>query len=115
MLQSSPSPARSLLWPAGGTIMTNRPRKLAVAARLVLGLAFLVLGANKLLHFLPLPPMPGPAGAFMGALVASGYLIPLLAVTEMTAGALLLAGRLVPLALLLLAPVLVNIVGFHLV
>jgi uncharacterized membrane protein YphA (DoxX/SURF4 family) len=88
--------------------------KLAVAARLLLGLIFSVFGLNGFLHFLPQPPMPSAAGAFMGALQATGYMLPLLKATEVVSGILLLSGLLVPLALTLLAPVIVNIVAFHL-
>ena len=81
-------------------------------ARILLGLIFVTFGANGFLHFLPQPPVPSAAQAFFGALAATGYLLPLLFLTEITAGALLLVG-VVPLALVLLAPVIVNIVGFH--
>lgn len=87
--------------------------KAAVGARGVLGLIFFVFGLNGFLHFLPQPPMSGPPAEFLGAIVATGYLFPLLKGTEVAAGALLLSGRFVPLALALLAPVIVNIVGFH--
>jgi hypothetical protein len=50
---------------------------------------------------------------FLGALAATGYMFPLLKGTEVAAGLLLLSGRFVPLALALLAPVIVNIVAFH--
>jgi putative oxidoreductase len=88
--------------------------KVTLAARLVLGLIFLVFGLNGFFHFLPQPPMSGPPADFFGALLATGYLFPLLKGTEVIAGALLLSGRLVPLALTVLAPIVVNIVGFHL-
>jgi uncharacterized membrane protein YphA (DoxX/SURF4 family) len=91
-----------------------KTRKLALAARLVLGLVFVVFGLNGLLNFMPMPPMPPAAGSFMGALGATGYLFPLLGITQVLAGVLLLTGLFVPLALVLLAPVLVNIVAFHL-
>jgi uncharacterized membrane protein YphA (DoxX/SURF4 family) len=94
--------------------MKTIAQKLPLAARIVLGLVFFVFGLNGFLHFLPQPPMAGRAGAFVGALVSSGYLFPLLKGTEVLAGALLLGGFLVPLALTLLAPVIVNIVAFHL-
>src|SRR5438105_5696129 len=83
------------------------------AARVVLGLVFFVFGLNGFLHFLPQPPMSGPPADFLGALIASGYMFPLVKGTEVAAGALLLSGRFVPLALTLLAPVVVNIVAFH--
>jgi uncharacterized membrane protein YphA (DoxX/SURF4 family) len=88
-------------------------RNLPTAARIGLGLIFTVFGANKLLHFLPQPPISGPPAEFVGALFATGYMIPLLAGTEIVSGVLLLSGRFVPLALAFLAPVVVNIVGFH--
>ncbi len=94
--------------------MKTIAQKLPLAARIVLGLVFFVFGLNGFLHFIPQPPLTGPAGAFVGALVSSGYLFPLLKGTEVLAGALLLSGFFVPLALTLLAPVIVNIVAFHL-
>ncbi len=83
------------------------------AVRVVLGLLFFVFGLNGFLHFLPQPPMPGAAGALMGGFAAAGYMFPLIKGTEVVAGALLLSNRLVPLALVILAPVVVNIVAFH--
>jgi hypothetical protein len=93
--------------------MSSLSRFLPTAARIGLGLAFLVFGANGFLHFLPNPEVPAPAGAFLGALGATGYMFPLIKGTEVVAGALLLGGRFVPLALVLLAPILVNIALFH--
>lgn len=87
---------------------------LPVAARLVLGLVFFVFGLNGFLHFLPQPPLTGPPGAFVSALASSGYLLTLLSATQVLSGVLLLSGFFVPLALTLLAPVIVNIVAFHL-
>jgi hypothetical protein len=86
---------------------------LPVAARTLLGLLFAVFGANGFLHFLPNPPTTASGGAFLGALAATGYMFPLIKGTELVAGLLLLGGRFVPLALTLLAPVIVNIVAFH--
>jgi putative oxidoreductase len=88
--------------------------KLRVPARLLLGLIFVTFGLNGLLHFVPQPPVPVPAAAFAGALGATGYMFPLIKVTEIATGLLLLSGRFVPLALVVLAPVVVNIVAFHL-
>jgi len=96
--------------------MTDAIRsKLPTTARILLGLVFFVFGLNGFLQFLPQPPLPAPAGAFMGALAATGYMFPLIKGTEIVAGLLLLGGRFVPLALVLLAPVIVNIVLFHVV
>jgi hypothetical protein len=93
--------------------MSNVSSKLPTVARIALGLAFLVLGLNGFLHFLPQPPMSGPPAAFAGALFATGYMFPLIKGTEVAVSVLLLANRFVPLALTVLAPVLVNILAFH--
>lgn len=82
-------------------------------ARVLLGLLFFVFGLNGFLHFLPQPPEPPAALAFLGGLAGSGYFFPLLKATETLAGAALLTNRYVPLALTVLAPVIVNIVAFH--
>jgi hypothetical protein len=79
-----------------------------------LGLIFFVFGLNGFLHFLPEPALAGRALAFVAGLGGSGYFFPLLKGTEVAAGLLLLANRFVPLALTLLAPVVVNILAFHL-
>jgi uncharacterized membrane protein YphA (DoxX/SURF4 family) len=94
--------------------MNTLRKYLPTAARLFLGLVFTVFGLNFFLHFLPTPPAPARAASFAGALFASGYLFPLLKTTEVLAGLLLLSGRFVPLALAVLAPIVINIVGFHL-
>jgi hypothetical protein len=93
--------------------MTTSSTKLATGARLVQGSAFLVFGLNGFLHFLPMPAPPPAAGAFFGALFATGYMLPLIKGTEVVTALLLLSNRFVPLALALIAPVLVNIVAFH--
>jgi hypothetical protein len=93
--------------------MTTSSTKLATGARLVQGAAFLIFGLNGFLHFLPMPAPPPAAGAFFGALFATGYMLPLIKGTEVVTAILLLSNRFVPLALALIAPVIVNIVAFH--
>jgi hypothetical protein len=83
------------------------------AARLLLGLVFFVFGLNGFLQFLPTPPAPEKAVAFLGALAATGYMFPLIKSVEVIGGALLLSNRFVPLALAIVAPNVVNIVLFH--
>jgi uncharacterized membrane protein YphA (DoxX/SURF4 family) len=89
-------------------------RRVIPIARILLGLVFVVFGLNYFLNFLPAPTwMPAPALAFLGPFVAAKYM-GLVNLIEITAGILLLANRFVPLALTLLAPILVAIVHFHL-
>jgi uncharacterized membrane protein YphA (DoxX/SURF4 family) len=94
--------------------MNTVARKFPTVARIGLGLAFAMFGLNKLVPFLPQPPISGAPAQFFGALFATGYMIPLIAITEIVAGLMVLSGRFVPLGLALLAPVIVNILGFHL-
>lgn len=83
------------------------------ASRVFLGLVFFVFGLNGFLNFIPMPPVDGAAAKFMGGLAAAGYFFPLLKITEIAVGAALLAKRAVPLALVVLAPITVNIVAYH--
>jgi uncharacterized membrane protein YphA (DoxX/SURF4 family) len=88
----------------------------ATIIRLLYGLGFVVFGLNGFLNFIPPPPpgtMPAAAEAFGGALFATGYMMPLVKGTEVLGGLLLVSNRFVPLALVILAPVVVNIVAFH--
>ena len=82
-------------------------------ARILLGLIFVMFGLNGFLNFLSTGPMPtGLAGQFLGALVQSHYYW-VVAVLQIAGGVLLLVNRFVPLALVLLGPVIVNIICFH--
>ena len=84
----------------------------STVARYLAGVIFLVFGLNGFLHFIPLPPPSGVAGQFMGVLFVSHYLILIFAL-QVIGAVLLLANRYVPLALVILAPVIVNILSFH--
>jgi uncharacterized membrane protein YphA (DoxX/SURF4 family) len=102
--------------PSGPRPAKSFTRFFPVVARVLLGLVFFVFGLNGFLHFIPQPttPMPEGAVAFAGALMKTGYMFPLIAGTQVIVGALLLANLFVPLALALIAPVIVNIFAFHL-
>jgi len=82
--------------------------------RILLGIILLILGANKFLNFMPMPPMEGDAATFMGGLATSGYMFPLLGIMEILIGLLLILKKWVPFALVLLAPLAVNMLLFHL-
>ena len=83
----------------------------ALISRLLLGSIFVVFGLNGFLHFMPMPPT-GVAAQFFGALFASRYWVVIFGL-QIVGGLLLLLNRFVPLALVLLAPVIVNIFFFH--
>ena len=82
-------------------------------ARFLLGLIFLVFGLNGFFRFLSMPAPTGVAGQFMGALFVSHFLN-VIFVIQLVGAILLLVNRYVPLALTLLAPMIVNILLFHL-
>jgi putative oxidoreductase len=84
----------------------------SLIARLVLGLIFLAFGLNGFLHFIPMPPPTGVALQFFMAMIATHYWVVIFGV-QVIGGVLLLVNRFVPLALVLLGPVIVNIFFFH--
>jgi putative oxidoreductase len=86
---------------------------LFVICRLLLGLIFFVFGLNGFLRFLPMGPMPtGLAGQFFVVMTQSHYMVPVFAL-QLIGGILLLINQFVPLALTILAPIIVNILIFH--
>ena len=82
--------------------------------RVLMGLGFVVFGANILHPFLPQPPFPegSMTAQFMGLFFQSHWII-LIGVCQLLGGLFVLSGRLAPLGLVILAPVLVNIIAFH--
>lgn len=84
-------------------------RIVSIVARVLLGLLFLVAGANKVIPFMPSGPLPaGPAAQFVDALVSTKYFL-VVGLFESISGILLLINRFVPLALTTLAAIIVNI------
>lgn len=93
-------------------------RWLPTVARILMGLMLCASGAFGLLTAFgavtsPPAAMPAGATAFAGALAKTGYMMPLVSGVQLLVGVLLLINRFVPLALVLLAPLLVNILAFH--
>jgi putative oxidoreductase len=84
-----------------------------VIVRVLLGLVFVVFGSNAFLKFMPMPELQGQAGAFMTALIGSGYIYAIAVLQVLGGLCLLLGARFVPLGLTLLGPVIVNIVLYH--
>lgn len=92
-------------------ILMKLMKKLTLPIRLLLG--FIFLGAG-IAFFLTTPqPMPGPIGEFFKGMMATGYFFYLLKGTEILCGLLLLSGFFVPLALVILAPIILNIFLVH--
>lgn len=88
--------------------------KAKTAARIVFGLLWLVFGLNFFFNFLPAqPPPPEEAMKFLGGLMANPYMFPTIKTLEIAVGLMLVANIAVPLALVLIAPITVNILLFH--
>lgn len=90
-------------------------QKLPIIARYLLGLLFTIFGAAGLLNLIPPPPdMSEKLMAFMNGIMAAQYFFPLLKSTEIVCGILLLSGFAPALALVVLAPISINILFVHL-
>lgn len=88
--------------------------KAPLISRILLGLIFFVFGLNGFLNFIPVPTeMPEAQMKFMTGLMATKYFFPFLKGTEVVCGLLLLIGAFVPLALIVLAPIIINIFLVH--
>jgi putative oxidoreductase len=82
--------------------------------RIVLGLILIIFGANKLHPFIPLPQPSAEAAEFLSSMADTGYVLTVIAVFEILIGLLLLFKKWVPFILLLLVPLSLNILLFHL-
>ena len=89
-------------------------KKVSLVSRILLGIIFTITGLNGFFNFLPFPPPTTPAAImFMTGLVGSGYFFPFLKLVELLCGLMLLTGSFVPLALIIISPVVVNIFMYH--
>ena len=82
--------------------------------RILLGIMLLIFGLNKFLKFMPMPDMDGAAKEFFDALLNSGYIMPIVAVVEIVTGILFLTNKYTALAAVVLFPVILNALLFHL-
>lgn len=84
--------------------------------RIILGLGLIFFGLGKLIHFnfLPNPTFDEDASLFMDSLNNTGYVLPVVAILEIFVGILLVFNKWVSFALILLVPITVNVLLFHL-
>jgi putative oxidoreductase len=83
-----------------------------LVARILLGLIFFVFGLNGFLHFIHQPPPTGLALQYFTVMSAS-HIMAVVFLLQVIGGALLLVNRFVPIALVLLGPVIVKSLMFH--
>ena len=91
----------------------NKKKWICHGFQILFGLIIILSGTNKFFAFIPIP-YEGLAGEVMAGLVKAGYLMPFVAILEIGIGIMFILNELVPIAALLLAPLSINFVGFHL-
>lgn len=90
--------------------MQSMPTKVI---RFLVGALLLLGGVGKFVPILEQPPHNEAGAAFLTALVATGYMMPVIGLVEILAGLAFVTGRYVAAAAVILAPVALNIVLFH--
>ena len=99
-------------------IIVNNPNlytmtTLTTIARIVSAIFLVVLGSNGFFNFLPYQEMSDSANAFMGAINSVKFIFPLIGLIEIVSGILLLAKKAIPFVLIMVLPILVNAMIFH--
>ena len=89
-------------------------RIVEIVARYLLGIMFTVFGLNGLLNFSHQPPPPNPLALQFFIAISASHFSAFFFAVQLVAGLLLLSGYFVPLALVLLAAEILNILAFHL-
>jgi putative oxidoreductase len=89
-------------------------RIVMVIVRTLMGLLFIFGSVVYFFNLIQPPPMEGAIKTFNEGLAASGYFFTLLKLTELICGLLLVTGYFVPLALVVLSPIIINILMVHL-
>lgn len=87
--------------------------KFTQIVRILLGIILIAFGINKIYAFIPLPQPSPQAANFMESLADTGYILTVVAIFEIIIGLLLLLRLWVPFVLLLLVPLSLNILLFH--
>jgi len=88
--------------------------KAFLAIQVIAGLMLVVFGLNKFLHFIPMGQPAMAMGAYLGALGATGFLFPLIAVIEIVGGIAFITNKYASLMVLIVMPVMLNAFLAHL-
>ncbi|MXV50929.1 DoxX family protein [Pedobacter sp. HMF7647] len=85
----------------------------AIVVRVLMGLMFLFASIPVLFHLMPTPELKGDIKVFMTGIMAARYLFPLIKITELLCGIAFVTGFFVPLAVVVIFPIIINIVLYH--
>jgi uncharacterized membrane protein YphA (DoxX/SURF4 family) len=88
-------------------------KKVNLIVRILFGAAFMAFGMNFFFHYLPMPPMQGAPLDFMMGVSKASYFMPLLGATQALCGLLILIDKWQALATIMIFPVVLHIVLFH--
>ncbi len=91
---------------------SNGMRITATIVRILMGLLFVFGAAAFFFKFMPEPELKGSAKTFMEGVSASVYLMPFIKATELVCGLLFLSGFFVPLATVMIFPIILNILSY---
>jgi putative oxidoreductase len=83
-------------------------------SRVIYGIFLLTFGLNGFFSFFPLPEMTEEAGTFMGSLVQTGYILPIVGALQVVVGLLLIVNKFTPLILIVIFPIMLNAFLLHL-
>jgi putative oxidoreductase len=83
--------------------------------RIFFGIFLLTFGLNGFLSFMPIPEMTAEGGEFIGAIIKAGYIMPIVAISQVFIGRLLVINKFVPLSLIVIFPIMLNAFLLHLV
>jgi uncharacterized membrane protein YphA (DoxX/SURF4 family) len=84
-----------------------------IIVRVLLGLLLIFASLVYFLNLIAPPPLEGPVKAFNEGMAAAPYFMPVLKTTELLCGLAFLVGRFVPLAAVVIAPIIIQILLFH--
>lgn len=84
-----------------------------IIVRTLMGLLFLFGSISYFFNLVPTPELSGNVKLFMDGMIATGYMLPLIKAVELVCGVSFVTGRFVPLATILISPIIVNIFLFH--
>lgn len=84
-----------------------------IIVRTLMGLLFIFASVVVLFNLVPQPELTGKMKTFNEGLAASGYLFPLIKITELICGLAFISGRYVALACVIIAPIIINILFVH--
>ncbi|WP_062053686.1 DoxX family membrane protein [Aquimarina longa] len=87
---------------------------LILVLRILLGAILIIFGSNKFLEFIPALKFANPDATVFFSTLADSYVLKTVGIIEIIVGFLLIFNKAIPFALVILAPISVNIVLFHL-